>query len=65
MRFNLETFIDFVMSHGYGEPTPAGIEKGKQLMQEGDGYASAAAEIVTLGLTMNPDSDYDSVQNRQ
>ena len=49
--FDKDQLIDFVASHGFGEPTSEGITLGKELMEEGDDYATAAHEIVCRELT--------------
>lgn len=46
--FQPDVFADFVASHGYGDATEAGIDKGLEYMQDGMDYAEAAAEVVTL-----------------
>ena len=49
--FDADIFHDYVTAHGFGAPTDEGVEKGKQLISEGDDYATAAFEIVALQLT--------------
>lgn len=49
--FDRDTFHDFVVTHGYGEPTEDGFAVGQELMRSGDDYATAAAEVVARGLT--------------
>ena len=48
-KFDVEKFKDYVVSHGYGEPTVEGIKLASEMFN-GD-YAECAAEIVTLGMT--------------
>jgi hypothetical protein len=48
---------DFVVVHGFGRPTAAGYTLGKHLMDEGDDYATAAAEIVARGMTDDAEQD--------
>jgi len=48
--FDRDTFHDYVISHGYGSPTEEGYMLGKELMQSGDDYATAAAEVSARGL---------------
>lgn len=43
--------VDFIMSHGYGEPTSEGLAFGLSLLSSGDDYATAAAEVVSRGMT--------------
>lgn len=50
-EFDLNTFHDYVVAHGFGEPTAAGYQVGKELVMAGDDYATAAAEITARGLT--------------
>lgn len=54
---NVQLLVDMIMSHGYGEPTAEGLALGLELMAEGDDYSTAAAEVVTRGLTTDQDSD--------
>ena len=49
--FDRDTFHDFVVAHGVGEPTPDAYAVGKHLYQHGDDYATAAFEVVARGLT--------------
>jgi hypothetical protein len=51
MNTALNQLHDFVVVHGFGAPTTAGYTLGKQLVEEGDDYATAAAEIVARGMT--------------
>lgn len=51
LDFDEDTFHDYVVAHGFGAPTEEGVELGKQLMSEGDDYATAAFEIVSRNLT--------------
>lgn len=55
-QFDVERFQDFVCSHGYGEASDEGISQGKSLIQGGDDLATAAAEIVARGLTLEQES---------
>lgn len=48
---NSQILVDFIMSHGYGEPTPEGLSFGLSLLSSGDDYATAAAEVVSRGMT--------------
>lgn len=57
MNVDLDQLHDFVVAHGFGSPTQAGYELGKQLITEGDDYATAAAEIVARGMTEDPVQD--------
>lgn len=50
---DIERLQDFVCSHGYGEATADGVKLGETLIASGDDYATAAAEIVTRGLTLD------------
>jgi len=50
-----DTFSDFVSAHGFGGPTEEGYRFGESLMQTGDDYATAAAEVVSRGLTTDPE----------
>jgi hypothetical protein len=50
-NFDRDTFHDYVVTHGYGQPTEEGYEVGQELMKTGDDYATAAAEVVARGLT--------------
>jgi hypothetical protein len=50
---DVEQLQDFVCSHGYGEATPEGIQLGESLIGTGDDLATAAAEIVSRGLTVD------------
>lgn len=54
---DLKQLNDVVVMHGFGAPTAAGYALGKQLMNEGDDYAIAAAEIVARGLTDDSEQD--------
>jgi hypothetical protein len=49
--FSRETFEDYVLSHGFGEPTRHGLVLGQQLYDAGDDYATIGHEIVARGLT--------------
>lgn len=49
---DVEQLQEFVCSHGYGEATPEGIQLGESLIGTGDDLATAAAEIVSRGLTV-------------
>lgn len=49
---NIEILVDFILSHGYGEPTQDGLKLGLELLAAGDDYATAAAEVVSRGLTV-------------
>lgn len=49
--FDADTFHDYVAAHGFGAPTDEGERQGKQLMMDGDDYATAAFEVVARGLT--------------
>lgn len=49
---NIDMLVDFILSHGYGEPTPEGLKLGLDLMAKGDDYSTAAAEVVAHGLTV-------------
>ena len=51
--FDEEAFHDYVVAHGYGEPTPEGYKLGRQLTDLGDDYALAAVEVVARGLTQD------------
>lgn len=53
--FDLDRFHDYVAAHCFGSPTSAGYETGFKLWLEGDDYATAAAEVVTRGLTIEPE----------
>jgi len=55
MNIDLDQLHDFVVVHGFGAPTAAGYTLGKQLIDEGDAYATAAAEIVARGMTDDPE----------
>lgn len=48
---NTQMLVDFIMSHGYGEPTSEGLALGLSLLSSGDDYATAAAEVVSRGMT--------------
>jgi hypothetical protein len=50
-----EQLHDFVAAHGFGAPTADGYIVGQQLIEHGDDYATAAAEIVARGLTEDPE----------
>lgn len=50
-HFDRDTFSDYVVAHGSGEPTPEGYALAERLLQEGDTYSTAAWEIVHRGLT--------------
>lgn len=50
-EFEETQFRDFVAAHGAGNPTPEGVEYGERLMREGDDVATAAFEVVALGMT--------------
>ena len=54
---DVEQLQDFVCSHGYGEASPEGIQLGEDLIATGDDIATAAAEIVTRGLTVDPEEE--------
>lgn len=55
-RFNPDMFHDYVVAHGYGAPTDDGMKAGESLVQASCGdYASAAFEVVFLGLTTEPE----------
>ncbi|MGE8063888.1 hypothetical protein [Pseudomonas sp. NPDC089569] len=54
---DVDLLQDFVCSHGYGEATPEGLRLGEALIVAGDGLATAAAEIVTLGLTVETEEE--------
>lgn len=43
---------DFVCSHGYGEATAEGVALALELIATGDDIATAAAEVVARGLTV-------------
>ena len=49
------TFADFVVTHGFGDPLPEAYDIGRQLMEDGDDIATAAAEVVARGLTTRPE----------
>lgn len=51
--FDVEKFQDFVCSHGFGEATEEGIQFGAHLLAIGDDVATAAAEIVSRGFTVD------------
>jgi hypothetical protein len=55
MNIDLDELHDFVVVHGLGTPTAAGYTLGRQLIDEGDDYAIAAAEIVARGMTDDPE----------
>jgi hypothetical protein len=55
--FDVDTFQDFVCSHGYGDATDDGIALGKELMASGDDIATAAAEVSARGLTIGADDE--------
>jgi hypothetical protein len=55
MNIDLDQLHDFVVVHGFGAPTAAGYELGKQLIAEGDDYAIAAAELVARGMIDDPE----------
>lgn len=50
---------DFVSSHGEGDVTQEGIQLGQILIAGGDDYATASAEIVARGLTVDSDEFTD------
>ena len=50
---DVEQLQEFVCSHGYGEATPEGVQLGQSLIGTGDDLATAAAEIVSRGLTVD------------
>lgn len=50
---DLEQLQNFVCSHGYGKATPEGVQLGESLIATGDDVATAAAEIVARGLTVD------------
>ena len=54
---DLHQLHDFVVVHGFGAPTAAGYMLGKELMDEGDDYATAAAEIVARRMTDDAEQD--------
>lgn len=49
--FDRETFADYVVSHGLGEPTENAFKVGEMLFLEGYGYATTAACVVSRGET--------------
>jgi hypothetical protein len=57
MNIDVDQLHDFVVAHGFGAPTDAGYKLGKQLITEGDDYATAAAEIVARSMTDDPEQD--------
>ena len=57
MNIDLDQLHDLVVAHGFGRPTDAGYRLGKQLIADGDDYATAAAEIVARNMTDDPEKD--------
>jgi hypothetical protein len=57
MNIDLDQLHDFVLVHGFGAPSAAGYTLGKQLIDEGNDYATAAAEVVARGMTDDPEKD--------
>ena len=55
--FNRDEFHDFVVAHGLGAPTEEGYEVGERLMASGDDNSTASFEVVSRGLTRNPEVD--------
>jgi hypothetical protein len=52
MVMNREKFHDYVVAHGHGSPTAKAYALGASLIATGDDYATAAAEVVSRGLTI-------------
>ena len=57
MNTDLSQLHDFVVVHGFGAPTAAGYTLGNQLVDGGDDYATAAAEVVARGMTGDAEQD--------
>jgi len=49
--FSAVRLAEYVASHGFGEPLVEAFDVGRALFDQGDDYATVAAEIVTRGLT--------------
>ena len=49
--FDPDECHDFVVSHGFGEPTEAGYSLARELFAAGDDYATIGHEVVARCLT--------------
>lgn len=59
-KWERDQFHDFVVTHGFGAPSEAGYSVGRHLIATGDDYATAAAEVVCRGLTLQSDEKADA-----
>lgn len=56
---NKDRLHDYVVAHGFGAPTPEGYSLAIWLMETGDDFATAAAEVVARGLTMQNETVHE------
>lgn len=57
--FDHEVFHDYVVAHGYGEPSSEAYELAERWFWQGNDYALIAAEIVARDLCVRDDEDED------
>lgn len=59
--FDRDMVHDYVVAHGYGEPSDAGYELAERWFWLGKDYATIAAEIVTRDLCIDHDSENEEL----
>ena len=57
--FDHEVFHDYVVAHGYGEPSSEAYELAERWFWQGNDYALIAAEIVARDLCVRDDEEED------
>ncbi|WP_231384433.1 hypothetical protein [Thioalkalivibrio sp. ALE23] len=56
-EFDPLMFEEYVSTHGFGDVTEEGMRRGRELVENGTPYSTAAHEIVIRGMTEDFEED--------